>query len=87
MKFTFAFLLMIAVLLPSSTASAQMTREWFCSGWYRVCLRTCPQGDCTSGCRQRRAACLKTGCYHFNVPRPRCINNAEDVALTKRPPR
>ena len=52
----------------------------FCDGWTMVCLR----GGAVSNhvCQQRRAKCISTGCFDFNVPRPRCKSNPEDLALT-----
>ena len=53
----------------------------FCMGWERVCLRTCRGGDCTGECAQRRAACNKTGSFHFNSPGPRRYGSCEDRGL------
>lgn len=76
-----------AVAVFAAPASAQNIRTGFCNGWHGVCLRTCPGGDCSGVCRQRLATCRTTGCFHFNVPRPRCDSDAEDVALWRSPRR
>jgi coenzyme F420-reducing hydrogenase gamma subunit len=74
----------IAFVVPQRADAQGMTRQRFCTGWNQVCARTCPaSADCVGTCRQRRVDCMKTGCFHFNIPRPRCITNAEDVKLTK----
>ena len=63
-------------------AYAQCSNKDFCTGWNVVCHRTLPKGADAGECTRRKANCLKTGCYHFNSPRPRCKNNAEDLKLT-----
>lgn len=60
---------------------ARPTLPNFCMGWERVCLRTCRSGDCAGECNQRRAACNKTGSFHFNVPGPRRYSSCEDRGL------
>lgn len=83
MRLALVSLFLAAIFLPSSSASAQMTKERFCTGWNAVCLRTCPRDtDCTQECTRRRATCMRSGCYFFRVPRPRCINNPDDLAMT-----
>jgi hypothetical protein len=75
-------LLAAALIEPTTALGQQCPNSVFCGGWYGVCMRTCPRGDCTGECQSRRAACLSSGCFHFNVPRPRCKSNAEDMRLT-----
>ena len=76
--------------LVGAGASAQnypITKSQFCGQWEMVCNRTCPggPGTCTDICKSRRSACDSTGCFHFNVPRPRCYDNREDVGMTFMP--
>lgn len=70
------------LLLTTDELQAKCSNATFCAGWDAVCKRTLPVGGSVSVCRDRKAKCLTTGCYFFNVPRPRCKNNAEDYALT-----
>jgi hypothetical protein len=71
------------VIAPAGAQQAKNVAE-FCATWRGVCNRTCPQGrgNCDPECNRRLAQCRKTGCFHFNVPRPRCWSNAEDRRLT-----
>jgi hypothetical protein len=69
----------------TNTATAQVARNVgeFCGIRQLVCNRTCRGGgDCSLDCTTRLAACRSNGCFHFNQPRPRCFNNAGDLALT-----
>jgi hypothetical protein len=72
------------VLLTSlwSPSMAACSNRDFCTGWRAVCYRTLPVGGNPDECSRRYAECIKSGCYFFNVPRARCKNNAEDLALT-----
>lgn len=81
--FTVGFVVAVGlVLLTTNEVKAKCSNATFCAGWDAVCKRTLPPGGSISVCRDRKAKCLTTGCYFFNVPRPRCKNNAEDYALT-----
>jgi hypothetical protein len=76
------YLLGLALLLASLFASKSAMAcpvQVFCSGWNAVCQRT---GGLPEVCSARRSQCLKTGCYHFNNPGPRCRSNPQDIALT-----
>lgn len=80
---TIAFLAMSA--LAAVPAGAQtVSRAEFCSTWERVCNRTCPGGPntCADVCTSRRAQCMQTACYYFNIPRARCMANAGDMRMT-----
>ena len=70
-----ATLAMLAVLTLVGPAYAQ-NRAAFCARWHNVCRTTCPPTTptavCHATCDDRRAGCLATGCYRFNVPGPRC---------------
>ena len=76
--------LAIAIALTSLSwpAASACTNRDFCTGWNAVCHRTLTKGADPKECGRRFKQCLSTGCYFFNVPRPRCKNNAEDLALT-----
>jgi len=92
MAFGLALVLSAACLttaVPTTAEAQKVSRAGFCQGWRGVCGRTCPQGPgmCKDVCNQRLGACLATGCFHFNSPRPRCDNNAEDVRLYQARPR
>jgi hypothetical protein len=76
-------ILAVMLMLGASEALAQAcSNKDFCTGWNVVCHRTLPKGADAGECTRRKANCLKTGCYHFNSPRPRCKNNPEDLKLT-----
>jgi hypothetical protein len=77
-----ALLLLVAVGGISESHAQACSNQVFCSGWHAVCKRTLPPGGTPKVCQERRAKCLSSGCYFFNVPRPRCKNNPEDLALT-----
>ena len=83
-------LALIAVMLPRPAVGQWQPgedRQQFCDGWQGVCNRTCPGGgDCSAVCQTRRGDCARTGCFHFNIPRPRCDNNEEDLALWRARP-
>ena len=68
--------LAVFAAIPASAAPAD--RQIFCSGWRQACDRTCPAGPgkCNNVCTQRQAACMKTGCFFFKVPSPRCQSGA-----------
>jgi hypothetical protein len=72
----------LAFAFLSSPAIAACSSSVFCTGWNAVCHRTLPKGADAKECGRRFKTCLNTGCYFFNVPRARCKNNAEDLALT-----
>lgn len=74
-----AFLAFACLSLP---AIAACSNRVFCTGWNAVCHRTLSKGADTEECGRRFKACLNTGCYFFNIPRARCKNNPEDLALT-----
>jgi hypothetical protein len=78
-----ATLLLLAIATPASAQVARNVGE-FCGIWQGVCNRTCPAGvgRCDQGCSSRRATCEASGCFPFESPRPRCFNNAADLALT-----
>jgi hypothetical protein len=65
---------------PTPASACAVTT--FCGGWFSVCIRTLPPGGTASECTRRQHACLSSGCFHFNSPRPRCLNNRQDLALT-----
>lgn len=71
-------LLIISVLLPVP-AKASCPVNVFCAGWNIVCGRT---GGLPEVCQARQQQCLKTRCFFFNSPGPRCMSNPQDVALT-----
>ena len=68
--------------IGKSQGAVQCSNATFCGGWYAVCKRTLPVGGSISVCDQRRSACLSSGCFHFNNPRPRCKSNPADLKLT-----
>src|SRR5262245_9925239 len=74
-------------LLGAPAHGQQMSRSAFCTAFEQICQRTCPQGpgSCGAICGQRLEACRSSGCFHFNVPRPRCETNSADVALARQP--
>ncbi len=79
----FAFLLVSFFLAPAPAGAAPAcSNAVFCGGWHAVCRRTLPPGGSVAVCDARHAACLKTGCYHFNRPGPRCKHNPMDLSLT-----
>lgn len=78
-----------AALLSLSTSSTETSaqaekcsNQVFCSGWRGTCHRTLPAGGNPKVCTERYQACLSSGCYFFNKPRPRCKNNPEDYKLS-----
>lgn len=73
---------MLVLIVGITRAEAACSKAAFCGGWHAVCLRTLPTGVTAAECNRRRAVCLTSGCYHFNVPRARCITNAADLAMT-----
>jgi hypothetical protein len=69
-------------VLAQAQEGGRPTLPNFCMGWERVCLRTCVGGrDCSGECASRRAACNKTGNFHFNIPGPRRYSSCEDRGL------
>jgi hypothetical protein len=44
---------------------------------------SCPagRGKCKEECDRREQACRSSGCFYFNSPHSRCIENTEDVRL------
>lgn len=72
----------IALACFALPATAACSNRDFCRGWNAVCHRTLVKGADPKECTRRFTQCLTSGCYFFNVPRPRCKTNAEDVALT-----
>ena len=71
-----------ATLGAATVGAKTCSNATFCGGWDTVCKRTLPAGGSASICQQRYSQCLSSGCYFFNVPRPRCKSNATDLALT-----
>ena len=67
-------------LAPVQANAAPAGVGAFCRAWLKVCNRSGDSGICSARHRQ----CLSSGCFHFNVPRPRCLNNAADRKLTGR---
>ena len=84
-----ALLLSTGLLVFKQPAEAQQGKEKapaaacpnpvFCGGWLSTCKRT---GGVDAVCQQRYKACLSSGSFHFNNPRPRCKNNPADYALS-----
>jgi len=72
----------LSAAFPVTAEAAECPNSVFCGGWLAVCKRTLPPGGSIEVCRQRHTACLSSGCFHFNVPRPRCKSNLADLALT-----
>jgi hypothetical protein len=64
----------------AEAAPATCSNRVFCAGWRYVCNNR--SSARSAECERRFDACLSSGCYFFNVPRPRCKNSAEDLALT-----
>jgi hypothetical protein len=75
---------LIASYATESRAQVARNVAEFCGIWVGVCNRTCPAGagNCTQSCNQRAADCRASGCFFFNIPRPRCFNNPADLQLT-----
>jgi hypothetical protein len=68
--------LLVSTLIMAEPARADYSRNAFCGRWHQICRTTCPAGvpieRCHAVCQGRLGQCAKTGCYHFNQPRPRC---------------
>jgi hypothetical protein len=66
----------LTLMFLSDGAALAQNRGQFCARWHNVCKKTCPAGvpkaACHATCEDRRERCLKTGCYFFNNPGPRC---------------
>ena len=75
-----AMLLAILAFDPAFAAGS----EGFCGTWLKLCNKTCPEGPGTCGtvCAQRYKGCRSSGCFFFNVPRPRCEGNSDDMVAT-----
>ncbi len=69
-------------LADQAQGATRCSNATFCGGWFSVCKRTIPPGGSIAVCNQRRAACLSSGCFHFNSPGPRCKSNPADLKLT-----
>jgi hypothetical protein len=69
------FVLAAVQSLIAGSAFAQ-SRAQFCNRWHGVCTSTCPanvaKAICKATCADRKQACQRTGCFHFNTPGPRC---------------
>jgi hypothetical protein len=66
---------------PASSVARTCPVATFCGGWHSLCLRRLPANE-AGECAKRRTACLSSRCFYFKSPRPRCMSNAEDMALT-----
>lgn len=70
----------LVVAQTSTPAQAQScTKQRFCTGWNVHCNR----GGTADECRRRFQACLRSGCFYYSSPGPRCVSNPADVALTR----
>jgi len=79
-------LAVISIFVLSLDVASAAGSPAFCRTWLKVCNRTCPggPGTCSGVCQARYTACLASGCFQFNVPGPRCQNNATDQTATTR---
>ena len=74
--------LALGLIAAAPTASGAQTCSvaTFCGGWRGLCIRKGVVGEAV--CQKRYAACLSSRCFHFDNPRPRCMSNPGDMALT-----
>ena len=82
MKLLYGLVFMLVAFATPASAQ-ERTQAQFCGVWENVCNRTCPTGPgtCRDVCASRLRQCHSNGCFHFNVPAPRCYSSAADRAL------
>ena len=70
----------LIVLSGCESVPPTKERAEFCEMQHYTCKVTCPSGSsasCLQVCEQRLSSCKESGCYHFNVPGPRCEPGAK----------